>query len=257
MSLVHIRGFHLQHTTVPELLEKVVKSHAAYDGKDGIKFARKTSGQHAADSRLQRLGIQTVSLAELLSTTAVSYGPSSHIPPSNETEAQSSHRVNAAEKIQRFWRSHRPTLLARRTFLTTSVGRLYAAMLDICKQSTASKTIRYLLTGRGIGVIENIRSLSRSISELQGSAGKLATSVLQEKFERVDELIERLSRIEESLEGAAKTVSMDRLEELAKGETGEAQRLFQSAESELEKVGRGLSEARKMKEAIEAEDAIV
>ena len=62
MSLMHIRGFHLQHTTVPELLEKVVKSHAAYDGKDCIKFARKTSGQHAADSRLKRLGIQTVSL---------------------------------------------------------------------------------------------------------------------------------------------------------------------------------------------------
>jgi hypothetical protein len=189
---MHIRGFHLQHKTVPELLEKVVKSHAAYDGKDCIKFARKTSGQHAADSRLQRLGIQTVSLAELLSTAAVSHGPSSHVPPSNESEAQSSHRVRAAEKIQRFWRSHRPTLLARRKFLTTSAGRLYTAMLEICKQCTASKTIRYLLTGRGIGVIENIRSLSRSMSELQGSAGKLITSVPQEKFERVDELLECL-----------------------------------------------------------------
>ena len=84
----------------------------------------------------------------------------------------------------------------------------------------------------------------------------MATSVLQEKFERVDELLERLGRIEESLEGAAKTVSMGRLEELAKGDPGEVQRLlFQSAESELEKVGRGLLEAREMKEAIEAEDA--
>lgn len=254
---MHIRGFHLQHTTVAELLKKVVKSHTAYDGKNRIKFARKTSGQYAADSRLQRLGIQTVSLAELLSTTAVSHGPSSHVPPSNEREAQSSHRVNATEKIQRFWRSHRPILLARRTFLTTSVDRLYTAMLEICKQSTASKTIHYLLTGRGIGVIENIRSLSRSISELQGSAGKLAISVPQEKFERVDELLERLGRIEESLESAAKTVSTGRLEELAKEDTEEAQRLFQSAESELEKVGRGLLEAREMKEAIEAEDAIL
>jgi hypothetical protein len=257
MSLMHIRGFHLQHKTVPELLEKVAKSHAAYDGKDCIKFARKTSGQHAADSRLQRLGIQTVSLAELLSTTAVSHGPSSHVPPPNETEAESSHRVNAAEKIQRFWRSHGPTLLARRKFLTTSAGRLYTAMLEICKQCTASKTIRYLLTGRGIEVIENIRSLSRSMSELQGSAGKLITSVPQEKFERVDELLECLRRIEESLEGVAKSVSTGRLEELARGDTGEAQRLFQIAESELEKVGKDLLEVREMKEAIEAEDAVV
>ena len=253
---MHIRGFHFQHKTVPELLEKVAKSHAAYNDKDCIKFARKTSGQHAADSSLQRLGIQTVSLAELLSTTAVSQGLSSHVPPSNETEAQSSHHVNAAEKIQRFWRSHRHTLLARRTFLSSSVGRLYTAMLEICKQSAASKTIRYLLTGRGIMVIENIRSLSRKISELQSSAGKLVTSVHQEKFERVDELLQHLGRIEESLEGAAKTVSMGRLEELAKGDTEEAQRLFQSVETELEKVGRGLLEAMKMKEAILAKDAI-
>ena len=107
--------------------------------------------------------------------------------------------------------------------MTTSVGRLNTAMLKLCKQSTASKTIRYLLTGHGVEVIENIRSLSSSISAMQGSAGKLATSVPQEKFERDNELLERLGRIEESLEGASKTVSTGRLEELAKEDTEEAQ----------------------------------
>lgn len=254
---MHTRGFHLQHKTIPELLEKVVKSYAAYDGKDCIVFARKTSGQHAADRHLPRLGIPTVSLAELLSATAASHGPSSHVQPSNETEAQSSDRVNAAEKIQRFWRCHRPTLLAKRTFLTTSVGRLYTDVLEICKQSTASKMMRYLLTGFGIEIIENIHSLSRSISEMQDSAGELVTSMLEKTFERGDELLERLRGIEESLDGVAKTVSMDRLQELAKEDTVKVERLFRSAESELEKLTRDVLEAKEMKEAIEVEDAMM
>ena len=73
-------------------------------------------------------------------------------------------------------------------------------------------------------------------------------SLPQEKFEHIDEVIQRVSDIEESLENVAKTVSMDRLEELVKGESSEAQRLFRSADFVLGGVATDLLKARKMME---------
>ncbi len=134
------------------------------------------------------------------------------------------------------------------------MGRLYVHVLEICKQNAASTAMRYLLTGYGVGLLEHIRSVSSTASELQQLAVNLLISLPQEKFEHIDEVIQRVSGIEESLENVAKTVSMDRLEELAKGESSEAQRLFQSADSVLGGVISDLLEARRMMETIEGAD---
>lgn len=192
-------------------------------------------------------------MAELISRTTASHGLS-QTSPSNETEAQYSHRIKAAERIQQFWRSHYPILLAKRAFLETPMGRLYVHALEICKQNAASTALRYLLTGYGVGLLENIRSMSSTASELQQQAVELLMSLPQEKFEHLDEVIQRVNGIEESLENIAKTVSMDRLEQLAKGESSEAQRLFRSVDSMLGGVESDLLGARKMMETIKEAD---
>ncbi len=184
-----------------------------------------------AESKLQKLGVRAVSLAELIPTTSASREFSQALP--YETEAQDLRRSEAVERIQQFWRSQYPKLLERKAFLKTPVGRLYARVSEICKQSAASKMMRYFLTGYGVGLHENIRSISNTVSELQQRAVNLLISLPQEQFEHVDEVIKRVSGIEESLENVAKTISMDRLEELAGGELNDAQRLFRNVDSVL------------------------
>jgi len=205
-----------------------------------------------AESKLQKLGVRAVSLAELIPTTSASREFSQALP--YETEAQDLRRSEAVERIQQFWRSQYPKLLERKAFLKTPVGRLYARVSEICKQSAASKMMRYFLTGYGVGLHENIRSISNTVSELQQRAVNLLISLPQEQFEHVDEVIKRVSGIEESLENVAKTISMDRLEELAGGELNDAQRLFRNADSVLGGVARDMHEAVKLMEAIEGID---
>ena len=114
--------------------------------------------------------------------------------------------------------------------------------------------MRYFLTGYGIGLHENIRDISSTASELQQRAVNLLISLPQEQFEHVDEVIKRVSDIEESLENVAKTISMNRLEQLAGGELNEAQGLFRNADSVLEGVASDMREAAKLMEAIEGID---
>ena len=206
-----------------------------------------------AESKLQSLGIRAVPLAKLISTTSASREFLQALP-SRETEAQDLRRLEAAERIQKFWRSQYPKLRDRRAFLKTSVGRLYARFSEICKQSDASKMMRYFLTGYGVGLHENMRGISSTASELQQRAVNLLISLPQEQFEHVDEVIQRVSGIEESLENVAKTISMDRLEEIAAGELNETQRLFRNADSVLEGITGDMRAAAKLMEAIEGID---
>lgn len=116
--------------------------------------------------------------------------------------------------------------------------------------------MRYLLTGYGVEFLENLRSMSNTASELQQLAVNLLISLPQEKFEQIDEVFQRVSGIEKSLENVAKTVSTDRLEGLAKGESSEAQRLFRSTDSVLGGVASDLLEAREMMKTIEGADVM-
>jgi hypothetical protein len=236
-------------------LEKLIESYRAYEGKDFVKLARKTNGQYAADSQLRKLGVQSVSLAELLIPTAsTSYGPSQAVS-SNETEAEHSHQIKAAKKIQQFWRSHYPALLAKRAFLETSMGRTYIYVLEICKRNNAPRMVRHLLLGNAVELLENIHSKSSTASELQQRAVNLLKSLPQDKFELVDEVRLRVIAIEESLGNAAQTISTERLGELIKAEEGgngeEAQRVFRNVENVLERVRGDTSKVMRMIEAME------
>lgn len=223
---------------------KLVNSYEDYEGKDGIKCVKKSNGPYSAKSKLQELGIQFLTLTELISTSYSSREFSQAQPPS-ETQEQYSRRVEAVERIQQFWRSRSPKLRETRAFLKTPVGILYGRFLEICKQRSASKMMRYLLTGDGVELHESIRDMSDTASKLQQQAVDLVMSLPQEQFEHVDEVIWRVSGIVESLEDVASSISIDRLEGLAGGALSEVQGLFQHADSVLGKVESDLRKARK------------
>lgn len=158
--------------------------------------------------------------------------------------------------IQKFWRSRYPKILEKRTFFKTTVGKLYVRALEICKKSAASRMMRHLLTGYAVKLHETIHDSSSIVFELQQRAVKLSISLPQEHFEHVDEVIERVSGIEELLENVAETISMSRLEEVAGGELCETERLLRNADSALDGVASDIRKAVRMVEAIKETDEL-
>lgn len=228
-------------------------SYDAYDGKDCIKLVRKLNVPHAVEHQLQKLRVQAVSLVELLSSASTAHRPLQNLS-FDESEAQYSHQLTAAKKIQKFWRSHYPRLLAKRAFFETPVGGIYVDVLELCKQNAASRTMRFLFIAYAVGFLEKIRRLSDTAYKLQQKAVDLVIGLPQGSFERIDEVIQRVSSILESVENAAKTVSMDRLKQLVKEEPSEVLQLFKSADAGLEGVSSDLLEAQKMMETVQGAD---
>ena len=112
--------------------------------------------------------------------------------------------------------------------------------------------MRYLLTGYGVDLHENVRGMRTTATELQQRAGNLITTLPQEKFEDLDEVIQRVSGIEGSLEDVVRTISMDVLEELAGGDWTELRRRLQNAKSALGDLANAMRKATKMVEGVEA-----
>lgn len=138
--------------------------------------------------------------------------------------------------------------------MKTHGGRLYNQFLEICKQSAASKMTRYILTGYGVELHQNIHNLSSAASELQQRAVNRLVNLPQDQFELVDQVIGRVSGIEESILKVAENISMGRLGELARGESDELQRLCRNADSVLGEIANDIREATKLMETIEARD---
>ena len=99
--------------------------------------------------------------------------------------------------------------------------------------------------------------MSTAACELQQLAINLVNSLPQEKFEHIDEVLQRVSCIEESLDNVAKTVSIDRFQELAKGKPSEVQGQFECADPVLERLASDLLEARKVMERAEGGDGVM
>ena len=136
--------------------------------------------------------------------------------------------------------------------MKTHRGKLYNQFLEICKQSAASKMTRHILTGYGVELHQNIHELSSAASELQQRAVNQLENLPQDQFELVDQVIGRVSGIEESILEVAENISMERLGKLAGEESNELQRLFRNADSVLGEIANDMREATKLMEAIEA-----
>ena len=241
-SLPHVRSAHLNHNNTTELFEVLVKSYGAYGGNDYMAFVKKTGVSHIAETKLQKLGVKMVLLSELTSNVLRSRDVS-QAQSLSKADAENLPPIETITKIQRFWRSQYPKLLERRSFMKTPTGRMYALFLEMCEEIRASTSIRRLLTGKGVELYENIRSMTSKALEVRQRAIGLLIPLPQGKFQNVDEVIEQTSDIEHSLEKIAKGVALNRLEKLAVEEPTEMQLLFRIADSELGVVASDLRKA--------------
>lgn len=247
----HIRGLSVQGDTRIEFLEKLVASYKVYEGKDWLKFFTKTNDQNGMANQLRARGVQSAPFAKLISTTSTSHS-SPQAPPSSEAEPEDSCRLEAIERIQKFWRCRYPKMKARRQFFQSPIGTTYSQMLEICSRSSPSKMMRCLLTGYAVDTYEHVRCMRSTTAKLQQRAGQLLESARVEKFEELDEAMQLVGDIDESLEDVVQSISMDIVEDLAGGDWTEVQRRFQHVESTLSDLGNKMGKATEMVEAIEA-----
>ncbi|KAL9606788.1 MAG: hypothetical protein Q9179_000078 [Wetmoreana sp. 5 TL-2023] len=237
---------HLRHRTIPELVEKLVKSYDIYEGKDTIKLVKITAGYHYFEGMLQKLGVQTLSLESILSTIHRSRNPTQARSTDGTAEDYDESHIQAACKIQRFWRHVYPRVRQERNLMKTPQGRLIVQFRTICKQYSVSEDMRDLLTLKGFELHERHRIQSVAAETIQQRAVDLACTLPQDQFETVNEVVDRVHDIMHTLDNIAADISVDRLQELAREELTDVRIIFRTVDDVLQKAERDIPEVRKL-----------
>ena len=135
--------------------------------------------------------------------------------------------------------------------MKTPQGRLTVQFRTICKQHSVSEDLRDLLTSKGFELHESHRIQSAAADEIQQRAVDLTCTLPQDKFETVNEVIDRIRNVEQGLDDVAADISVDRLQELTREKLIDVQMIFQMVDGVLQKAGRGMREATELLETIE------
>ena len=200
---------------------------------------------------LQKLEAETLSLESVLSTISKSQNPTQAQPTARIAEEYDESHIQAVHKIQRFWRYVYPQVREERKLMKTPQGRLTVRFKTICKQYLVSKDMRDLLTSKGFELHEKYRIQSAAADEIQRRAVDLACTLPQDKFETVNEVVDRVRDIEQALDNVAANISLDRLQELIREELAGVQMIFWTVETVLQKVEGDMRKASRLLETIE------
>ncbi|KAL8732005.1 MAG: hypothetical protein Q9181_004094 [Wetmoreana brouardii] len=241
---------HLQHRTIAELVEKLVKSYGIYEGKDAIKLIKTTAGYHYFEGMLQKLGVQTLSLESIHSTISRSRNPMQARSTVGAAEEYNESHIQAACKIQRFWRDVYPQVRQERNLMKTPQGRLVVQFRTICKQYSVSDDMRDLLTSKGFELHERHRIQSVAADKIQQRAVDLACTLSQDQFETVNEVVDRLHDIKHVLDNLTADISVDRLQEMIQEELTNVQTIFRMVDDVLQKVESDLREVTQLLKTI-------
>ncbi|KAI9889599.1 MAG: hypothetical protein M1814_005106 [Vezdaea aestivalis] len=243
LSLPALKAYHLEHDTIPVLFEKLVKSFENYDDKDCLQFVRKGKSYHAADGLAKKLGVKTIFFSELFSDipTSINFRLSSR---NHFSEAADDRRIQnqiekAASNIWRFWQRHYPKLQSRRRFLNSAEGKLRTQFLDIFEPnspiSRKGMKLRVILTEQAVHLQQTVNNLENSISGISQVALSLLDYLPQERFEEIDELMQKDIEIENKWESITGPVSLGQLRLMIRSgcDVEELHQLLETTESTL------------------------
>lgn len=236
---------------MPELVEKLVKSYGIYEGKDAIKLIKTTTGYHYFEGMLQKLGVQTLSLESIHSTISRSRNPMQTQSTVGAAEEYDESHIQAARKIQRFWRYVYPQVRQERNLMKTPQGRLTVHFRTICKQYSVSEDMRDLLASKGFELHERHRIQSVAADEIQQRAVDQACTLPQDQFETVNEVVDRIHDIKHALDNVAANISVDHLQELMQEELTDVQTIFRMVDGVLQKVESDMRETTQLLVTIE------
>ncbi|KAI9674244.1 MAG: hypothetical protein M1829_003791 [Trizodia sp. TS-e1964] len=247
---------YLQHKTISELVEKLVKSYSVYEGKDAIKLIKTTTESHHFEGILRKLGIQVLGLESILSTISRLRDPTPAQPVVEATEEYSESHIQAVCKIQRFWRHTYPRVREERKLMKTSQGRLIVQFKPIFREHSVSDVMRDLITSKGFKLHERHRLQSVAADEIQQRAVDLACTLPYNHFETINDVINRVLGMQQALDSVVANVLVDRLQELAQKELTYVQMTFRMVEDVLQNVERDLQDIRQLLKTIEQTDQV-
>lgn len=210
-----------------------------------------TAGRHHFEGMLQKLGIQTLRLENILSTISGSRNATQTQSVAEAAEEYDESHIRAVRKIQRFWRHIYPQVREERDLMKTSQGRLIIQVKAICRQYSVSEGMRDLLTSQGLKLHEMHRAQSAAADKIQQRAVRLACTSPQDRFETINQVIDRIRDTQQELDSIAANVSVDRLHELAREELTDVHMKFRMVNDELHIAERDMREARQLLETIE------
>lgn len=134
--------------------------------------------------------------------------------------------------------------------MKTPQGRLTVQFRSLCKQHSMSEDMRDLLTSKGLELHESHRIQSAAADEIQQRAVGLACTLPQDKFETINEVIDRIRDIEQELDNVTAEISVDGLQELAREELTDVQMKFRMVDSVLRKAESDMREATELLKTI-------
>ncbi|KAI9892526.1 MAG: hypothetical protein M1814_001483 [Vezdaea aestivalis] len=208
ISIPLMKCSHLNHGSMPDLLDKLASSFKSYDDKDSLKLVRISAGYYAADNKAKSLGISTVLINEVVDNASSFIESRVLSERQSATEAeetdQQRRQAEAVSTICQFWKRQIPKLRESKEYLNSGLGRLRAKLLSFCVTETLTLTermkVRAFLSEDVVQLQSDVQNMTQALSKIQEEVMQLLNYASQDdQFDSVDEVSRQITLVEDSL----------------------------------------------------------
>ncbi|KAI9731582.1 MAG: hypothetical protein M1834_004702 [Cirrosporium novae-zelandiae] len=237
----YIRADYLRHKTVEELCEKLARSFVAYNSKNALVLvARDTEKPNTFSNLLKKFRVKTVAMNLLCGMRPTEPHTGFHSSISTEpTEQYLKSEIEAVTKIQQFWRSRFSKLKAFRIFKQKPEAKAVAFFIALGAYKSTTLPIRVILVSQGVDLHLQLANAQKTLYELRKRiiAHTNDARLSIDRFDSLDEVLQRLPNIDDKLESAAEKMSRDHLtKQIERGNLAELQETLRDVEDIVNNV---------------------
>jgi hypothetical protein len=217
-----------------------------------VNFPSQGTGLPPHYSNLSRLGVETTSLEAINIRSRIKSAPDSPPSGSENSEQYSTLEIEAAKRIQKFWRFRIPLLRALRLFRDSPRGRAIAFFTKLanthCSTLRHKLETRYTLLTEGVELCLKLAHLEGRIDESRICAMEYLRnkSMATSQLETLDDVISHIGEVDEVAKYVATAMSEAPLAKLLEGDQVNAlQSHLRGLRRMIESAGRDTAEIKK------------
>ncbi|OCL09185.1 hypothetical protein AOQ84DRAFT_221144 [Glonium stellatum] len=235
----NVRADYLRHNTLEELCTKLTHSFAVYGDKNSLIVITRTGQPHVFSGFLKKLGVETISMDFFYSLRPTEPLAGHPATSASNTDQYSTREIEAVTTIQRFWRSRFPKLRDTRTFKQTPEAQAAAIFIALGAQKCVTVATRAILVSQGVNLHLKLATAQNTLCELQKQTITCVNDarVPIDRFDLLDDVLERLRHVDGMLRDAAERMSREHLAgQIERGSLAELRKVFRDIESVVEKA---------------------
>lgn len=217
-----VRAYYMRSSTALEVAPKLVSSFSKYNGKNSLIVVIKDRKKGSHFSALERQpSVKTVAFDQIcpVAKSPAATQASAQISPSttldSPQEEYTETEIEAASKIQDFWRCCSRKIKIRRSYMELPRARAIAHFISLGAESPATLTFvnklafRDTLISQGVAMSSRLADARETLFKLQEEAMTCAENVeiSSGSFESVDDALHRNGEVETLLKKAEETMS--------------------------------------------------